>query len=276
MHSNTETLVIEAGRAERRYWRDLWHFRELFLFLAWRDIRVRYKQTIFGLAWALLRPLLTMLVFTLVFSKLAKLPFDDAPYPILIFAALLPWQLFSNGVSGAGLSVINNASMISKVYFPRFIIPASAVIVNFVDFMISGIILIGLMIWYGFTPNPRMLIIPIFALSTFAAAMGFGLWAAALSVKYPDFRVIIPFTIQFGLYISPIGFPSNIIPYQWLLLYSLNPMVGQIDAFRWAIIGGNTAFPFDSFFLSVVTIFVTLATGFLYFRNVEKTFADVI
>ena len=216
-----------------------------------------------------------MLVFTLVFSKLAKLPSDDAPYPILIFAALLPWQLFSNGVSCAGLSVINNASMISKVYFPRFIIPASAVIVNFVDFMISGIILIGLMIWYGFTPNPRILAIPIFALFTFAAAIGVGLWAAALNVKYHDFRVVIPFTVQLGLYISPIGSSSNIIPYRWLLLYSLNPMVGQIDAFRWAIIGGNIEFPFASFFLSIVTIFVILGNRIYLFPKSRKNVCDI-
>ena len=276
MHSNTETLVIEAGRTERHYWRDLWRFRELFFFLAWRDILVRYKQTVIGFAWTLLQPLLTMLIFTLVFSKLAKLPSEDAPYPILIFSALLPWQLFSNGFSSAGLSVINNASMISKVYFPRLIIPASAVIVNFLDFMISGIILIGLMLWYGFTPNLRILTIPLFALFTFAAAIGAGLWAAALNARYHDFRVVIPFIAQLGLYISPIGFSSTIIPDRWLLLYSLNPMVGQIDAFRWAILGGDIEFPFSSFFLSIAIIFIILATGFIYFRKVEKSFADII
>ncbi|KXS32067.1 MAG: Transport permease protein [Candidatus Gallionella acididurans] len=276
MSTNQATLVIEAGRAERHYWRDLWRYRELFFFLAWRDILVRYKQTVIGIVWALGRPLITMLVFTLVFSKLAKLPSEGVPYPILVFAALLPWQFFSSAFSGAGDSLISNAGMISKVYFPRLVIPASAVIVSFVDFLISGIILVGLMIWYGFAPNLRMLTLPLFIFVAFAAAMGAGLWIAALNVKYRDFRIIVPFVVQFGLYISPVGFSSNIVPEKWRLLYSLNPMVGVIDGFRWAILGGNTQLYWPGFLLSIFLVLVILATGIYYFRKTEKTFADVI
>ncbi|MEO6974564.1 MAG: ABC transporter permease [Gallionella sp.] len=276
MSSNQHTLVLEAGRAERHYWRDLWRYRELFFFLAWRDILVRYKQTVIGIVWALGRPLLTMLVFTLVFSKLAKLPSGGVPYPILVFAALLPWQFFSSAFSGAGESLISNAGMISKVYFPRLVVPASAVIVAFVDFLISVIILVGLMIWYGFAPNLRMLTLPLFIFIAFAAAMGAGLWIAALNVKYRDFRIIVPFVVQFGLYISPVGFSSNIVPEKWRLLYSVNPMVGVIDGFRWAILGGNTQLYWPGFLLSLALVLMILFTGIIYFRKTEKTFADVI
>jgi lipopolysaccharide transport system permease protein len=270
------TLVIEAGRTERHYWRDLWRYRELFFFLAWRDILVRYKQTVIGIVWALARPLLTMVVFTLVFSKLAKLPSGGVPYPILVFAALLPWQFFSSAFSGAGDSLVSNAGMISKVYFPRLVIPASAVIVSFVDFLISMIILVGLMIWYGFAPNLRMFALPLFILLAFAAAMGAGLWIASLNVKYRDFRIIVPFVVQFGLYISPVGFSSSIVPEQWRLLYSINPMVGVIDGFRWAILGGDTRLYWPGFLLSLALVLVILVTGIHYFRKTEKTFADVI
>ena len=269
-------LVIEAGRAERHYWRDLWRYRELFFFLAWRDILVRYKQTTIGMVWALARPLLTMLVFTLVFSKLAKLPSDGVPYPILVFAALLPWQFFSSAFSGAGDSLISNAGMISKVYFPRLVIPASALIVSFVDFLVSCAILVGLMIWYGFAPSLRMFTLPLFIFVAFAAAMGAGLWIAALNVKYRDFRIIVPFVVQFGLYLSPVGFSSSIVPEQWRLLYSLNPMVGVIDGFRWAILGGNIQLYWPGFVLSLSLILVMLVTGIVYFRKTERTFADVI
>jgi lipopolysaccharide transport system permease protein len=276
MSTNQTTLVLEAGRAERHYWRDLWRYRELFFFLAWRDILVRYKQTVIGVVWALGRPLITMMVFTLVFSKLAKLPSEGVPYPILVFAALLPWQFFSSAFSGAGDSLISNAGMISKVYFPRLVIPASAVIVSFVDFLISGIILVGLMIWYGFAPNLRMLTLPLFIFVAFAAAMGAGLWIAALNVKYRDFRIIVPFIVQFGLYVSPVGFSSSIVPEQWRLLYSINPMVGVIDGFRWAILGGNTQLYWPGFLLSLALVIIIFITGIIYFRKTEKTFADVI
>jgi lipopolysaccharide transport system permease protein len=276
MIGNQPTLVIEAGRAERHYWQDLWRYRELFFFLAWRDILVRYKQTAIGMIWALGRPLITVLVFTLVFSKLAKLPSEGVPYPILVFAALLPWQFFASAFSGAGDSLVSNAGMISKVYFPRLVIPASAVIVAFVDFLISAIILVGLMAWYGFAPNVRIFALPLFVFIAFAAAMGAGLWIAALNVKYRDFRIIVPFMVQFGLYVSPVGFSSSIVPEQWRLLYSLNPMVGVIDGFRWAILGGNTQLYWPGFMLSLALVTTILITGIVYFRKTEKSFADVI
>lgn len=273
----TKELVIEAGRTESQYWRDLWKYRELFYFLAWRDILVRYKQTVIGMLWALLRPFLTMIVFTFVFSNLAKLPTEGtAPYPILVFAGLLPWQFFSGALSECSNSLINNANLLSKVYFPRLIVPTSAVIVSFVDFMISGIILLGLMAYYNFVPDWRILTLPIFIVIAFAASMGAGLWLAALNVEYRDFRIIVPFIVQFGLYISPVGFSSQVVPAQWRLLYSLNPMVGVIDGFRWAILGGESQIYWPGFALSVLLVFLILASGIWYFRRMERTFADVI
>lgn len=269
-------LIIEAGRTERHYWHDLWRYRELFYFLAWRDILVRYKQTAVGVLWALIRPLLTMIVFTLVFGKLAKLPSDGVPYPILVFSAMLPWQFFSNAFTEAGNSLIANANMISKVYFPRLVVPTSAVIVSFVDFLISGLILVGLMLWYGYLPDWRIVFLPLFILVAFAAAMGSGLWIAALNVKYRDFRYIIPFVVQFGLYISPVGFSSSIVPEKWRLLYSLNPMVGVIDGFRWSILGGNAGIFWPGFLLSLFLVLAMLVSGIYYFRKTEKSFADVI
>lgn len=277
MHTPSETaIIIQAGRTQRHYWRDLWRYRELLLFLTWRDILVRYKQTAVGLIWTLARPLLTMLVFTLVFSQLAKLPSEGVPYPILVFAALLPWQFFASALTGAGDSLIGNAGMISKVYFPRLIIPASAVLVSFVDFLVSAAILVGLMFWYGFAPSLRIFSLPLFILMAIAAAFGSGLWVAALNVKYRDFRIIIPFVAQFGLYLSPVGFTSEIIPEQWRLLYSLNPMVGVIDGFRWAILGGASRLYWPGFLISFCLVLAILVSGITYFRKTEKTFADVI
>lgn len=269
-------LVIEAGRTEQQYWQDLWHYRELLYFLAWRDILVRYKQTLIGIAWALIRPFLTMVVFTLVFGNLAKLPSEGAPYPILVFAAMLPWQFFSNALGECSNSLISNANLISKVYFPRLIVPVSAVIVSFVDFMISGMIMLGLMAWYNFVPDWRILTLPLFISIAFAASMGVGLWLAALNVEYRDFRYIVPFIMQFGLYISPVGFSSSIIPEKWRLLYSLNPMVGVIDGFRWAILGGDAKIYWPGFTLSMVLVAFLLVSGIWYFRKMERTFADVI
>ena len=271
-----EVLVIEAGRTERHYWADLWRYRGLFYFLAWRDLVVRYRQTAIGVAWAVLRPVLTMVVFTLVFGKLAKLPSDNVPYPILVFAALLPWQLFASAFSEAGNSLISNASMISKVYFPRLIIPAGAVIVSSVDFLISLVILAALMAWYDFPPDWRILALPLFVLLALAAALGAGIWTAALNVRYRDVRFIIPFVVQLGLYVSPVGFSSSLIPEQWRLLYSVNPMVGVIDGFRWAILSGEAPLYWPGILLSFVFIVVVLATGIRYFRATEKSFADVI
>lgn len=270
-------LIIEAGRSERQYWRDLWQYRELFYFLAWRDILVRYKQTFIGIAWALLRPFLTMLVFTFVFGKLARLPSDgSAPYPILVFAGVLPWQFFASSLAEASNSLIDNANLISKVYFPRLIVPTSAVIVSFVDFLLSGIILLGLMAWYNFLPSWRILTLPLFILMAFATSMGGGLWLSALNVQFRDFRYIVPFIIQFGLYISPVGFSSNIVPEQWRWLYSLNPMVGVIDGFRWAIIGGDASIYWPGFLLSLALVILLLVSGIWYFRRLERNFADII
>jgi len=270
-------LIIEAGRSERQYWRDLWQYRELFYFLAWRDILVRYKQTFIGIAWALLRPFLTMLVFTFVFGKLARLPSDGAaPYPILVFAAVLPWQFFASSLAEASNSLIDNANLISKVYFPRLIVPTSAVIVSFVDFLLSGMILLGLMAWYNFLPSWRILTLPLFILMAFATSMGGGLWLSALNVQFRDFRYIVPFIIQFGLYISPVGFSSNIVPEKWRWLYSLNPMVGVIDGFRWAIIGGDASIYWPGFLLSLALVVLLLVSGIWYFRRLEKNFADII
>ena len=270
------TLVIEAGKTEKQYWQDIWKYRELFYFLAWRDILVRYKQTFIGIAWALIRPFLTMVVFTVIFGNIAKLPSQGVPYPILVFSAMLPWQFFSNSLSECSNSLITNSNLISKIYFPRLIVPTSAVVVSFVDFMISGIILLGLMAWYNFVPSWRILTLPLFIGIAFAASMGAGLWLASLNVQYRDFRFIVPFIVQFGLYISPVGFSSNIVPEQWRLLYSLNPMVGVIDGFRWAILGTSYNLYVPGFVLSLMLVLFLLVTGIWYFRKMERTFADVI
>ncbi len=276
MSSHAQKLIIEAGRTESQYWKDLWHYRELFYFLAWRDILVRYKQTAIGIAWALLRPFLSMVVLTVVFGKIAKLPSEGAPYPILVFAAMLPWQFFANSLSGCSTSLITNTNLIAKVYFPRLIIPTSAVVVSFVDFLVSGTILLGLMAWYNFIPSWRIVTLPFFIAIAFAAAIGGGLWLASLNVKYRDFRYIVPFIVQFGLYISPVGFSSSVVPEQWRFLYSLNPMVSAIDGFRWAIIGGEATLYLPGFLLSLALVSTLLASGIWYFRKVERTFADVI
>lgn len=278
---NTKELTIEAGRAEKQYWKDLWKYRELFYFLAWRDILVRYKQTAIGMAWALIRPFLTMVVFTVVFGNLAKLPPEgNAPYPIMVFAALLPWQFFSGALTECSNSLVTNANLLSKVYFPRLIVPTSAVIVSFVDFLISGMIMLGLMAYYNFVPDWRILTLPLFILIAFAASIGVGLWLAALTVEYRDFRYIVGFLVQFGLYISPVGFSSKIIAERYSeqvrLLYSLNPMVGVIDGFRWAILGGESQIYLPGFALSLVLVVLLLLSGIWYFRRMERTFADVI
>lgn len=276
MFEDKNILVIQAGESNRRYWRDIWLYRELFYFLSWRDLLVRYKQTVIGIAWAILRPLLTMIVFTIVFGKLADLPSDGVPYPIMVFAGMLPWYLFSTGFSEAGNSLVANANMMSKVYFPRLIMPVSAVVVSFVDFLISFVILLGLMAWYGFIPDIRILTLPLFVGVAILTALGGGIWVAALNVRYRDFRYIVPFIVQMGLYISPVGFSGSIVPEQWRLVYSLNPMVGVIDGFRWAIIGGDYQIYWPGFALSMLVVVLTLVMGHAYFRNTERSFADVI
>jgi lipopolysaccharide transport system permease protein len=269
-------LVIEAGRTEGQYWKDIWHYRELFYFLAWRDILVRYKQTVIGIAWSLIRPLLTMVVFTVIFGKLAKLPSEGVPYPVLVFVALLPWQFFANSFSESSNSLISNANLLSKVYFPRIILPVSTVIVSLVDFFISFIFLAALMVWYQFLPDWRVMTLPFFLVLASLASFGFGLWIAALNVKYRDFRYVVPFFIQVGLYISPVGFSSSIILGKWRLLYSINPMVGVIDGFRWALLGQNIQLYWPGFLLSIGLTLLIFLSGLRYFRKTERTFADVI
>jgi lipopolysaccharide transport system permease protein len=269
-------LIIKAGKTEERYWKDIWQYRELFYFLSWRDILVRYKQTVIGIAWSVIRPLLTMIILTIVFGKMANLPSDGVPYPLLVLSAMLPWQFFSNALSTASGSIVNNANLISKIYFPRLIIPTSAVVTSFIDFLISGIIFAVFMVWYQFVPEWRILSLPIFIIMAFAAVMGVSLWITALNVKYRDFFHIIPFIVQVGLYISPVGFSSSIVPHKWRLLYSINPMVGVIDGFRWALLGGNSAIYWPGLLLSILIIGILLLTGIIYFRKTEKTFADII
>jgi lipopolysaccharide transport system permease protein len=271
-----QLIIIEPGRQERNYWFDLWRYRELFRVLAWRDLAVRYKQTAIGLAWALIRPFLTMLVFTIIFGRIARLPSDGAPYALMVFAGMLPWTLFSTGLSEASNSLINNANLISKIYFPRLIVPTATVVVAFVDFLISFLIMIGLMAWYRYLPDWRLLFLPVFLLFALLASIGPSLWITALNVKYRDFRFIIPFIAQFGLYVSPVGFSSNVVPEQWRLLYSLNPMVGVIDGFRWCILGGQGGLYLPGLAMSAGVTAFFLWLGIRRFRKTEKSFADLI
>jgi len=272
-----DAIVIEAGRSERHYWLDLWRYRELFRVLAWRDLSVRYKQTVIGVLWALIRPFLTMLVFTIIFGRIANLPtVGNAPYALMVFAGILPWTFFSSGLSEASNSLINNERLISKVYFPRVIIPIATIVVAFVDFLVSFCILLVLMGWYRFSPDWRILALPIFILMTFLASVGPALWIASLNVKYRDFRYVIPFIVQFGLYVSPVGFSSSVIPDRWRLLYSVNPMVGVIDGFRWCILRGQSELYAPTLLVSIAVIAFFLWFGIREFRRAEKSFADLI
>jgi lipopolysaccharide transport system permease protein len=277
MPSEEQVLVLEPGRSDKNYWTDIWRYRELFLILAWRDIAVRYKQTIIGIVWAVLRPFLTMVGFTVIFGRVAKLPSDgEAPYALLVFAAMLPWSLFATSLAEASNSLIVSANLISKVYFPRLIVPAATVVTAFVDFLISLAILLALIIYYRFALSWHILLLPGFMLLALLASLGPGLWITALNVKYRDFRYVIPFIVQFGLYVSPVGFSSSVIPEKWRMLYSLNPMVGVIDGFRWCILGGNSPIYWSGFALSLGVVFLFLCLGVTRFRKMEKTFADLI
>jgi lipopolysaccharide transport system permease protein len=272
-----DVIIIEPGRLERNYWRDLWHYRELFYVLAWRDLAVRYKQTVIGVAWALIRPFLTMAVFTIIFGRIAKLPSDgSAPYPLMVFAGMLPWTFFSTGLSEASNSLISNSNLISKVYFPRLIVPTATIVVAFADFLITFSILVAMMIWYQFVPGWQIMVLPAFVLLAFAASMGPALWITALNVKYRDFRYVIPFIVQLGLYVSPVGFSSQIIPEEWRLLYSLNPVVGVIDGFRWCILGAQSPLYIPGVAISLAVVVFFLWFGIRRFRKTEKSFADLI
>ncbi|WP_417617905.1 ABC transporter permease [Parasphingorhabdus sp.] len=276
-NSNSEAvLVLAPGRSEKHYFRDVWFFRELFVILAWRDVTVRYKQTVVGVAWALLKPLLSIVIFSIIFGGLAKLPSDGVPYPIMVSAGLLPWTLFSSVMTESANSLIINARLVSKVYFPRIIMPAAAGVVGLIDFIISLLILVGVMIWYQFMPGWQILLLPVVAVVAVLASLGPSLFISALNVKYRDFRFIVPFIVQFGLYVSPVAFSSSVIPEKWRLLYNLNPMVGVIDSFRWCVNGGQTDLYVPGLMAGAAVTVVMMFVGILYFRATEKSFADVI
>lgn len=281
--SELPEVVIEPGRIGRRYWRDLWQYRELFLFLAWRDLLVRYKQTVVGVAWAVVRPLLTMLVLTFVFQGVAgmKAP-EGVPYAVMVFAGILPWQFFATSLQESSNSLVQNAGMVSKVYFPRLIVPASSVITSLVDLAISSVVFGFIMVYFRYSPSPNIWALPFFIMLAFATAFGAGMWISALMVRYRDFRFILPFIIQYGLYVSPVGFTtasafeSGRIPSSWQALYSINPMVGVIDGFRWCLIGGDQQLQPAGLAISAGAVVIVIASGLWYFRRTERTFADVI
>lgn len=269
--STRDVVIIEAGRPERHYWLDLWRYRELFRVLAWRDLSVRYKQTAIGVLWAIIRPLLTMVVFTVIFGHVAKLPTEgNAPYAVLVFAGILPWSFFSAALSEASNSLVHNERLISKVYFPRLIVPIATIVVAFVDFLITFCILFILMAWYGFLPDWHMVILPVFAVLAFLASVGPSLWITSLNVKYRDFRYVIPFIVQFGLYVSPVGFSSSVVPERWRILYSLNPVVGVIDGFRWCILRGQSELYLPGLIASLVVTAFFLWFGIRQFRRSEE------
>ena len=274
-------IFIEPGRTEKNYWKDLWRYRELFYILSWRDIKVRYKQTIIGIAWSVIRPLLTMMIFAFVFGEIAKFPAPEGvKYSILVFAGLLPWQFFATGMSEASNSLIGNERLISKVYFPRMIIPASSIITSLVDFMISLFLMIGLLIFYKVVPSINLIFLPLFIIMAFFASFGVGLWLTSLNVKYRDFKHVVPFLVQLGMYLSPVGFTSEkaaeIIPEKFRLLYYLNPMAGVIDGFRWCFFGDKALLNLNGMFLSIGVTLFFLFIGIRTFRKMEKSFADLI
>ena len=272
---STAKLVIEPGMTAKNYWRDLWHYRELIYFLAWRDTVVRYKQTVIGVVWALIRPALTMLVFV-GFRRLAGFPPGKVPDPILVFAAVLPWQFFSSALSESSASLIGNANLISKIYFPRLLIPLAAVATTLIDFAITFALLLLLMLWYGFLPSWQIVALPFFILLAFGLAFGSGLFFAALNVEYRDFRYIVPFIVQFGLFVSPIAFSTADVPQKWRALYALNPLVGIIDGFRWSLLGGQAALDPQTVWIALVVTAAVIVLGIWYFRRMEHSFADVI
>lgn len=269
-------ITIKAGCAERQYWRDLWRYRELFFFLAWRDLLVRYKQTFVGISWAVIRPLLTMLVLTFVFGKVAGLSSGETPYPILVLCGMLPWQFFATAFAESGNSLVSNSGMISKVYFPRIIVPTSSLITSLVDLLISLALLILVMAFYQYAPSPRVVLLPLFFVMALAFAFGAGIWVAALMVRFRDFRFIVPFVVQFGLYLSPVGFTAERVPAALRDWCGLNPMFGIIEGFRWCILGEGFGISPLRLAMSAAIIILLIVTGIRYFRSTERTFADVI
>lgn len=269
-------LVIEANRHGRHYWRDLWMYRELFYFLAWRDLLIRYKQTVVGVLWSVIRPVLAMLILTVVFGRIGQMPSAGVPYPLLVFCGMLPWQFFSTALSESGGSLVLNSNLISKVYFPRLVVPTSSVITSLADFCVSALILTGLMLWYGFAPPWTVLLLPVWIILAFAASLGAGVWLAALMVKYRDVRFIIPFIVQFGLYISPVGFVTSAVPAEYRTLYFLNPMAGIIDGVRWSVLGGQHGLDLPGVITSAASTITLALTGLWFFRKTEREFADII
>jgi lipopolysaccharide transport system permease protein len=270
-----QSTIIEAGRTERHYWRDLWRFRELLGFLAWRDIRVRYKQAVLGIAWAVLQPAVQTMLLTFVFGRLAKMPSGGLHYELLVLAGLLPWQLFSSAFSGASGSLVNNAHLISKVYFPRLIVPLSAVVVAVVDLIILLVLVLGYSALLGITPTWRLLLLPAFIAGTMLVALGAGLWITALTVKYRDFRFISPFLLQIGVFVTPVGYRTDLLP-NWRDLLALNPLTSMVEGFRWCLLGGQTVFYPQGLLLSLAVTVALLVSGLWYFRTTERSFADVI
>lgn len=275
MSSAPETLVVEAGQAERHYWRDIWRYRELLGFLAWRDIKVRYKQAVLGVAWALLQPIITTVIFTVVFGRLAGMPDGGIPYPLIVLSGLMAWQLFSTALTGSASSLVSNANLISKIYFPRIIVPVSAIAVAVIDFLIVLALFLAVSLWFGHYPSWHWLALPFFILLTMATAMGAGLWLTALTVKFRDFRFITPFIIQVGVFVSPVGFRTDFFP-SWQPLLSLNPLTSIISGFRWCLLNGNRTIEAGSLINGCIVILILNVIGIWYFRRTERRFADII
>lgn len=274
--SNTPITIIRPSKG----WvplnlRDLWDYRELLYFMVWRDVKVRYKQTLLGAGWAILQPVLTMLVFSIFFGRLAGLPSDGIPYPLFAYTGLVPWQLFSYALTQSSNSLVGNQQLITKVYFPRLVIPLSAVLGSFVDFVLAFVVLLGLMVYYGISPTLTIVALPVFTLLTIATALSVGLWLSALNVEYRDVRHTIPFLIQFWLFATPIAYPSSLIPEPWRVWYGLNPMAGVVEGFRWALFG--TTIDIGAMVgISTLVVAVLLLSGLIYFRRMERTFADIV
>jgi lipopolysaccharide transport system permease protein len=272
----TKPLIIRPSKGWRAVnIKELWEYRELLYFLVWRDIKVRYKQTVLGAAWAIIQPLFTMIVFSLFFGKLAKIPSDNIPYPIFSYAALVPWTFFANGLGQSARSLVDSSNLIRKVYFPRLVIPISSVLSGALDFAIAFVVLLGMMFYFNIIPTWKVIYLPLLISLAFVTALGAGLWLSTLNVEYRDVRYVIPFIIQFWLFASPVAYPSSLLSEPWRTLYGLNPMVGVVEGFRWALLGTDTA-PGNTIFISSIAAFVILAAGIFYFRRMEKSFADVI